>query len=123
MRRSIRTHRDDKGVVALEMVLAVPVLIGLIFFVVVLGNALSVKTQTMGFARDGAREAALGKPLPVVDGVVFAFASPPCPNPGDSDVFVKVQATMSLDLQTIPFLPVKLLPDELTETVTMRCGG
>ena len=110
--------RDDRGVVALEVVLVLPILFTLIIGVVVLGNALSVKTQTMGVARDGARAAALGKPLPAETAIIGAS----CPNPTDTDAFVTVQATKPLNLRSIPFGPA-LLPAELTETVTMRCGG
>jgi hypothetical protein len=118
MRRSLRTHRDDKGVVALEMVLALPVLIMLIIGVVVLGNALSVKTQTMGLARDGARAAALSQPLPAGTSIIGAA----CPDPADPTDSVTVEATKTLSLRSIPFLPA-VLPETIEETVTMRCGG
>ena len=100
------------------MVLALPVLLMLIVGVVVLGNALSVKTQTVGTARDGARAAALRQPLPP-DTVIVGSA---CPVPTDPTKFVVVQATKPLGLRSIPFLPT-LLPAEFNETVTMRCGG
>lgn len=103
---------------ALEVVLALPVLLMLIVGVVVLGNFLSVKTQTTGLARDGARAAALSKPLPADTAVVGAG----CPTPTDPDTFVTVQATRTVTLRGIPFLP-SLLPETVTETVTMRCGG
>ena len=117
MSRSHRTQRDD-GVVALEVVLAVPVLIMLIIGVVVLGNALSVKTQTVGLARDGARAAALGQPLPAGTSVVAGG----CPTPPDPTSSVTVAATKPLSLRSIPFLPA-ILPESFEETVTMRCGG
>jgi hypothetical protein len=120
---SLRTRnqndRDDRGVVALEMVLVLPILITLIFGVVVLGNALSVKTQTMGVARDGARAAALGKELPA-DTVIIGAA---CPDATDTTQFVTVQATKPILARNIPFVPDSALPDQITETVTMRCGG
>jgi hypothetical protein len=116
--RTHRNDRDDRGVVALEMVLALPILLMLIIGVVVLGNALSVKTQTMGVARDGARAAALGKVLPA-DTVIIGAA---CPNPTDTTQFVTVQATKAFNLRDIPFLPT-VLPADISETVTMRCGG
>jgi len=118
MDRSPRFQRDDRGVVALELVLALPLLLMLIIGVVVLGNALSVKTQTIGLARDGARAAALRKPLPA-DTVIVGAA---CPDPTDTTIFVTVQATKPINLRSIPFLPT-LLPADITETVTMRCGG
>jgi len=118
MSHSVRTQRDDRGVVALEVVLAVPVLIMLIIGVVVLGNALSVKTQTVGLARDGARAAALGQPLPAGTSIVGGG----CPAPADPTSSVTVAATSTLSLRSIPFLPA-LLPETIEETVTMRCGG
>jgi Flp pilus assembly protein TadG len=100
------------------MILALPVLLMLIVGVVVLGNFLSVKTQTTGLARDGARAAALSKSLPADTAVVGAA----CPTPSNPDTFVTVQATKTVTLRGIPFLP-SLLPETVTETVTMRCGG
>jgi ABC-type Na+ efflux pump permease subunit len=121
MNRALRTHRDrhdDRGVVALEVVLVLPVLLMLIIGIVVLGNALSVKTQTTGLARDGARAAALRKPLPA-DTVVVGAA---CPDPTDTTEYVTVEATKPVNLRSVPFLPA-LLPEDFTESVTMRCGG
>lgn len=112
----------DRGAVSLEMVFIVPVLAMLIFGAVVLGNVLSVKTRTTGFARDGARAAALGLDLPVEDGVTFAVVSGPCPTPTDTSASVTVSATMDVTIREIPFLPT-VLPETITETVTMRCGG
>jgi TadE-like protein len=113
-----RSQRDDRGVVALELVLVVPILIMLIIGVVVLGNALSVKTQTIGLARDGARAASLGQAMPAGTSIVGT----PCPNPSDPTRSVTVSATTNVSLRSIPFVPT-LLPATITETVTMRCGG
>ena len=118
MSRTLHTQHDDRGVVALEFVLAVPFLLMLIIGAVVLGNYLSVKTQTVGLARDGARSAALRQSLPTGTSVVGS----PCPNPADSTKFVTVQAVGDVNLRSIPFLPT-LLPATINETVTMRCGG
>ena len=119
MRRFLRSHRDDRGVVALEVVLAVPILLMLIIGAVVLGNFLNVKTQTTGLARDGARAAALHQPLPIGT-VVIGTA---CPTPSDPTKFVTVQATKNVTLRSIPLMPVNFLPATTTETVTMRCAG
>jgi TadE-like protein len=119
MRRVLHSHRDDRGVVALEVVLAMPILLMLIIGTVVLGNFLSVKTQTTGLARDGARAAALQKPLPAGTVVLGAV----CPTPNDPTKFVTVQATKNVTLRSIPLMPVNFLPATTTETVTMRCGG
>ncbi len=90
----------------------------LIIAVVVLGNFLSVKTQTSGLARDGARAASLRLTLPAGTTIVGT----PCPNPSDPTKFVTVQATKPVSLRSIPFMP-DVLPAEIEETVTMRCGG
>jgi hypothetical protein len=118
MNRSTNSDRDDRGVVALELILAMPVLLMLIIGTVVLGNFMSVKTQTVGLARDGARAAALSKPLPTDTIIVGAS----CANPTDPTKSVTVQATKTVSLRGIPFLPT-VLPETITETVTMRCGG
>lgn len=119
MKHSPHSQKDDRGVVALELVLALPVLLMLIIGSVVLGNFLSVKTQTVGLARDGARAAALSQPLPAQTAIVGAA----CANPTDPTRFVTVQAVKPVSLRSIPFLPITLLPETITETVTMRCGG
>ncbi len=113
-----RTRRDERGAVTLELVLALPVVLMLIIGAVVLGNFLSIKTQTAGLARDGARAAALNQPLPADTAIVGAA----CPTPADPDLFVTVQATKTVNLRGIPFLPT-VLPASTSETVTMRCGG
>ena len=118
MNRLLRSQRDDRGVVALELVLALPVLLMLILGAVILGNFMSVKTQTVGLARDGARAAALSK-APLAD---TAIVGSPCPMPPDPTKYVTVRATKPVSLRTIPFLPT-VLPATITETVTMRCGG
>ncbi len=118
MNHSLRSRRDDRGVVALEVVLVMPILLMLIIGTVVLGNFLNLKTQTSGLARDGARAAALSRSLPTNTAVVGT----PCSSPSDPTKFVTVEATRTVSLRSIPFLP-DLLPDTITETVTMRCGG
>jgi Flp pilus assembly protein TadG len=119
MKLSPNTQKDDRGVVALELVLALPMLLALIIGSVVLGSFLSVKTQTVGLARDGARAAALRQPLPSDTTIVGAA----CANPTDPTKFVTVEAVKTVSLRTIPFLPITVLPETITETVTMRCGG
>ena len=118
MNRSLRSRYDDRGVVALEVVLVMPILLMLIIGTVVLGNFLNLKTQTSGLARDGARAASISRPLPA-DTVVVGSS---CANPSDPTKFVTVQATRTVSLRSIPLLP-PIVPATITETVTMRCGG
>ena len=119
MRLLLPSRRDDRGVVALEVVLAMPILLMLIIGTVVLGNFFSIKTQTTGLARDGARAASLNLALPDETSIVGAG----CPTPADSNKFVTVQATKNVNLRSFPLVPVDFLPATITETVTMRCGG
>jgi hypothetical protein len=119
MNRSLRSQRDDRGVVALEVVLVMPILLMLIIGTVVLGNFLNLKTQTSGLARDGARDAAL-RQAPRAGTVVVAGGCDALSDPLTDTV--TVQATKTVTLRSIPLLPA-LLPDTITETVTMRCGG
>ena len=130
MKYPTHSQHADRGAVTLELVLALPVLLMLIIGSVVLGNFLSIKTQTVGAARDGARAAALGPEVwvdftqdPKSDGFTFAITSNPCPNPTNPEAFVEVAATKTVSLRSIPFIPIDLLPGTITETVTMRCGG
>lgn len=128
MKYSPHSQDDDRGVVALELVLALPILLGLIIGSVVLGNFLSIKTQTVGAARDGARAAALGPDVWAEftgehDEFTFAIISQPCPNPTNPAEYVEVAATQTVSLRSIPFIPIDLLPPTITEKVTMRCGG
>jgi Flp pilus assembly protein TadG len=118
MKRFLQPRHDDSGVVALELIIALPILLMLIIGTVVLGNFMSVTTQTSGAARDGARSAALRLPLPDDTEIVGT----PCPNPTDPTKFVTVRASKAVTLRSIPFLPA-ILPETVDETVTMRCGG
>ena len=114
-----RDRRDDRGVVAIELVLVLPIFLMLIVGTVVLGSFLSQKTQTVGLARDGARAAALRVPLPADTSIQGAA----CPDPADPTKSVVVEATKSVSLTSIPFMPSGWIPATITETVTMRCGG
>jgi hypothetical protein len=120
-------QRDDRGVVAIELVLILPFLLMIIMGFVVLGNYLGVKGQASNLARDGARIAALfpGDPVdtdPDDDAVVSVVPGTECPSsPRDPSRSVTVQAVMPVNLTKIPFIPE--LDDSLTQKVTMRCGG
>lgn len=106
---------DDRGVVALEVVLVMPILLMLIIGTVVLGNFLSVKSQTIGLAHDGARAAALERSLPA-DTVILG---PSCPN---ANGYVTVRATRPVALTSIPFVGA-VLDDTSSAEATMRCAG
>lgn len=117
--------RDDRGVVAIELVLILPFLLMLLVGAVVLGNFLSVKGQASNWAREGARQAALfpGQAFEgIPDDVTLSIESSPCPIPRDSDRQVTVRATMVVELQSIPLID-EVLPSTHSQEVTMRCGG
>lgn len=122
MKYSLSPHpndRDDRGVVTLELLLALPVLLGLIIGASVLGLGLAVNAQTIGLARDGARSASLNLTLPPDTVIVEGGCSDRDPTES-----VTVAATKTVPLRGIPFLPVSVFLDEtITKEVTMRCGG
>jgi hypothetical protein len=127
MRRHHSPQRDDRGVVAIELVLILPFLLMIIMGFLVLGNYLGVKGQASNLARDGARIAALfpGDPVDTDstdDAVVSIVPGTECPTPRDPSRSVTVQAELQVDLNSIPLIPV-VLDDTLTQQVTMRCGG
>lgn len=115
MKQSLRSRREDRGVVALELVIVLPILLTLIIGTVVLGNFLSVKSQTIGMAHDGARAAALERTLPT-DTVIVG---PSCPN---TNGYVTVRATQPVALGNIPFVG-DVLDDTYSAEATMRCAG
>lgn len=118
MSPSLRSQRDDRGVVALEFVIVLPLLLTLIIGTFVLGIFLSEKSQTIGFAHDGARAASLGRPLPVANGTVIEIVGSPCPNAVKT---VTVRATRPVSLRSIPFVPV-LLKETHDETARFPCA-
>jgi Flp pilus assembly protein TadG len=122
MRRYRSPQRDDRGVVAIELVLVLPFLLMIIMGFLVLGNFLSVKGQASNLARDGARKAALFPGTPLGD-ARLSFVGAQCPaSPRDPTKSVTVRATLPVELNSIPLIP-SVLPSTLTQEVTMRCGG
>ena len=122
MRRHRTAHRDDRGVVAIELVLILPFLLMIIMGFLVLGNYLGLKGQASNLARDGARIAALFPGTPLGD-ARLSLSGPACPtSPRDPSKSVTVQATLPVELNNIPLIPY-VLPSTLTQEVTMRCGG
>jgi hypothetical protein len=125
MKRFLRSRRhdrgDDRGVVAIELVIAIPVLLTLILGAVALGSYVSVKAQAAGLLRDGARAAALRQPMPAGTETVPPGAV--CPNPTDTTKFITVKVSKTVPISQIPLTPIVLDADgQITETVTVRCG-
>jgi Flp pilus assembly protein TadG len=124
MTRSLRTRTNDRGIVAIELVLALPFLLALVFGTVALGGLLSTKNRTVGAARDGARAAALSQALPSPAGITVTRTSAACPprtDPSFNTANVTVQAVGTYVLH-IPFFAGNATKT-ITETVTFRCGG
>ncbi len=121
MRRYRTPRRDDRGVVAIELVLVLPFLLMLIMGFLVLGNFLSVKGQASNLARDGARRAALFPGTDLGD-ARLSIVGAACPTVRDPSRSVTVRATLPVELNAIPLIPT-VLPGTLTQEVTMRCGG
>jgi Flp pilus assembly protein TadG len=121
MSHSLRSRRDDRGVVALEFVIAAPFLLILILGAVALGTFISVRAQAAGLLREGARAAALRQTMPAGTETVPAGAT--CPTPTDTTAFITVKVTKSVPMSQIPLTPIVLDDDGvITETVTVRCG-
>jgi Flp pilus assembly protein TadG len=59
-----RTVRDDRGTMALEMVLLTPLMITFILALVGLGRVVEAQSQVDGAARDAARAASLSRTRP-----------------------------------------------------------
>ncbi len=57
MTRSMRTRRDDRGTIALELVVIFPVLIAFLFLVVGAGQIASARGDLVAAAQSGARAA------------------------------------------------------------------
>jgi Flp pilus assembly protein TadG len=115
--------RNDRGTVAIEFVLIVPFFLILMFGVLAIGGFISVKTRTVGAARDGARAAALSQAFPTEpSGITLTRTSAACPprtDPNFSTTNVTVQAQSTYSQFGILGIPSKTI----TESVTMRCGG
>ncbi len=107
----------------MEFVIIFPFFLILLFGVVQLGGFLSVKTRTVGAARDGARAAALSLPFPSEPtGITLIRTSAACPprtDPTFNTSNVTVQAQSTYTQLSVVGIPSKTI----TETVTMRCGG
>ena len=114
---SIRSNRDDRGVVAIEFVLVAPFLIALIFAIASFGAFFSRKVEVTGAAREAARTLALrGTPTypagMTSSGVVTCAA-------GDTTNNASVTLSSSYTF-SIPFIP--LGTKTITATGTGVCG-
>jgi hypothetical protein len=133
MKPSLRSNRDDRGVVALEFVLAAPFLLALLVCILTFAGLFQTKSRVVGAARDGARALALqaGVATPNADtngtdGITVVLVPPKCPPLSDtsyqSPTPPKVTAEASkLYTVSVPF--VHTWTDiQVLERATMPCG-
>ena len=136
MRRSLHSRRDDRGVVAIEFVLILPIFIALIVCSITLAGLFQTKSQVVGAARDGARALAI-KPLPATpdpdtnstDGITVELEGDRCPRLTDPlyqtatppQVTVKATRNYTVDVPFVPSDP-SWTNIQVTEKATMPCG-
>jgi Flp pilus assembly protein TadG len=131
MSRFFRSRRDDRGVVALEFVLAMPLIIGLFVCSLTFAGLFQTKSRVVGAARDGARALALqpGVASPTADrfpsdGITVVRVGAACPALTDPAYQAasppKVTAQAS-EAYTASFY-IYSWPTTVTESVTMPCG-
>ena len=133
MNRSLRSDRDDRGVVALEFVLALPALIALLVCIVTVAGLFQTKSRVVGAARDGARALALqaGVASPnadpnLTDGITVVLEGLACPpltntayqSPTPPKVSAKASNKYTVD---VPFVGTWTDID-VAEIATMPCG-
>ncbi len=133
MNRSPRSHRDDQGLVALELVLAMPFIVALLVCSITLAGLFQTKSRVVGAARDGARALALqtGVAAPNADPnstdgitvVLDGLACPPLTNTAyQSSTPPKVTAKAStLYTVTVPFVGT-WTNIQVLERAIMPCG-
>ena len=128
-----RHARNDRGVVALELVLVMPLIIVLIVCSITLAGLFQTKTRVAGAARDGARALAI-KPLPATanpdtnstDGITVVLDSALCPMLTDplyqtaTPPKVTAEATTTYTVK-VPFIGFES-DVNVTEKATMPCG-
>ena len=120
MDRRHRPKNDDRGVVTLELVLAMPVLLMLIIGTVVMGNFLSVKTQTVGLAR---LRAPVQQRSPSPFPATRRSSAAPVPHTVRPDGVRDRPGHQNRRVAWHPVPPHVHPRDPISETVTMRCGG
>ena len=122
---STRRKRDDRGVVALELVLVAPFLIALIFVIASFGAFFSRKVEVTSAARDAARTLALRGtptyPAGMTPSAVVTCAAGDTTN--NASVTLTASYTFSLPPPILDKLPILNGPKPITAEGTMRCGG
>ncbi|MCW4385432.1 pilus assembly protein [Salinibacterium sp. SYSU T00001] len=127
----MRRFRAERGAVAVEFALVVPVLLMMVFAIVEFGIIYNSQLQVTAAVREGAREAALGASAAEVRSTVVAAASGLTPDLTAANVRV-TPATCSTGADvTVSVVDYRagsitgLFSDgvEVGATVVMRCGA
>ncbi len=133
MNHSLRSNRDDRGVVALELVLALPFIVALLVCSITVAGLFQTKSRVVGAARDGARalalQAGVGTPNAdrnSTDGITVVLDGAACPaltnTAYQSSTPPQVRAKAS-KLYTVDVPFVGTWTDiNVTEIATMPCG-
>ena len=121
-----RSFSDQRGAVAVEFALVIPILAMVVFAIIEFGRGYNAKVELTGAVREGARALALGQPADVEQAVIDASPNlvdvpevtvvAECPNLDDR---AELTATYPL-YYSIPFVASGTW--DLTVTGVMRCG-
>jgi Flp pilus assembly protein TadG len=132
MKCFLPSRRDDRGVVALELVIAVPIIVALLAIIITFAGLFQTKSRVVGAARDGARALALqpGVASPTADrnatdGITVVLTGSACPaltnTAYQSSTPPQVTATASRTYTaSVPF--IGSWTTTVTETAKMPCG-
>jgi Flp pilus assembly protein TadG len=125
------THvKDDSGAAMVEFALILPILAMLLMGIIEFGRAYNMQITLQAAAREGARQAALGREPAVIEDKVRNAAQPhtlgpgaidlseaSCPDSGAADAVVEVTKPFTFG---IPF--VDLGEVDISARGVMRCG-
>lgn len=133
MNRSVRSHRDDRGVVALELVLVMPFLVALLVCIIAFAGLFQTKSRVVGAARDGARALALqaGVATPnadtnATDGITVVLVPPKCPPLTDTSYQSSTPPKVTAEATKLYTVDVPFVHTwsniQVLERATMPCG-
>ncbi|MBF0672759.1 MAG: pilus assembly protein [Salinibacterium sp.] len=126
-----RMRGDERGAVAVEFALVVPVLLMVIFAIVEFGLIYNAQIQVTASAREGARAAALGAPLAQVKSTAVAAAPSLSPTLTAANVAVSPSTCAPGTNVTVTIVNYRLNSIsgmftggiELSGKAVMRCGA
>jgi Flp pilus assembly protein TadG len=131
MSRSPHSHRDDRGVVALEFVVALPMIVALIVTIITLAGLFQTKSRVVGAARDGARALAIkpgASPNPdtnATDGITVVLEGAACPaltNPAYQTATPPQVTAKASKVYTVTVPLVGSWTRDVIERAKMPCG-